>query len=389
VWGVVIRGRARVPLLIWMTSCASLLIFSIGFTSPDWQPWGGWVFACQIGLTHLFVTGLVTLRSSIWQVNYPVTHRGRIIGRLQTIRFMFVPVSGAAVAAVFDTNPGFYRWVYPGMALLTLLSLVPLRRLRIRRERREIREYRQHLARAAESGKPHTGLWTGIKEAGSILRHDRAYRRYMTAQFTLGSANFFTDPVLLVIVTAELGFDYLPANLIMAIIPGLCSWLSIRFWAPHFDRVGVLRFRAVNCMVWVGAYACVAASMMIIGTTDRSLFWIAIPILVLARILKGVGHGGGIIAWSIGHLHFARRNQADLYMSIHVAFTGIRALSMPFLGLLANHLFGNGSFAIAVVFAVVALLLFRRLSQEGSKPARRGDAEDRQPNDDATTADEP
>ena len=26
VWGVVIRGRARVPLLIWMTCCASLLI---------------------------------------------------------------------------------------------------------------------------------------------------------------------------------------------------------------------------------------------------------------------------------------------------------------------------------------------------------------------------
>ncbi|MBU0617115.1 MAG: hypothetical protein KKI02_05315, partial [Planctomycetes bacterium] len=93
-------------------------------------------------------------------------------------------------------------------------------------------------------------------------------------------------------------------------------------------------------------------------------------------------------AWSIGHLHFARRNQADLYMSIHVAFTGLRALSMPFLGLLANHLFGNGSFAIAVVFAVVALLLFRRLSQEGSKPARRADAQDRQPDDDATTADE-
>jgi hypothetical protein len=370
-WGVVIRGRPRVPLLIRLTLCAALLVCSIGFTSPNWQPWGGWIFAAQIGLTHLFVTGLVTLRSSIWQVNYPDTHRGRIIGRLQTIRFLVVPVSGAAVAAVFDANPNHYRWVYPGMALLGVLSLVPLRRFRIRRERREIREYRQHLACAAERGEPRTGLWTGIKEAGSILRHDHAYRRYMAAQFTLGAANFFTDPVLLVIVTADLGIDYLPANLIMAIIPGICSWLAIRFWAPYFDRVGVLHFRVVNCAVWVVAYTCVAVAMLVIGTSGQTLFWLAMPILILARILKGVAHGGGIIAWSIGHLHFARKNQVDLYMSIHVALTGIRALSMPFLGLLANNLFGNGSFAVGVALAALAMLLFRRLSREGAGPADR------------------
>jgi hypothetical protein len=269
--------------------------------------------------------------------------------------------------------------VYPAGALLALVSLLPLRRFRIRRERREIREYRQHLATSAASGTPRGGLWTGLMEAGAILRHDRAYRRYMTAQFTLGAANFFTDPVLLVIVTADLGLDYLPATLIMAIVPGICSWLSIRFWAPHFDRVGVLRFRVVNCTVWVAAYICVAAAMLIIGTEASSLLWVAIPILVLARVLKGIGHGGGIIAWSIGHLHFARRNQVDLYMSIHVALTGVRALSMPFLGLLANHLLGNASFAIAVGLAAVALGLFRRLALEGAPAEHRADRQPRGP----------
>ena len=374
-WGVVIRGRPRVPLLVLLTACAALLVSSISFTSPDWQPWGGWIFAGQIGLTHLFVTGIVTLRSSIWQVNYPHSHRGRIVGRLQTIRFLFVPLSGVAVAAAFDTNPAYYRLVYPGAALLALLSLIPLRRFRIRRERREIREYQRHLTQTAGIAGTRTGLWTGVKEAGSILRHDHAFRRYMAAQFTLGSANFFTDPVLLVIVTRQLGLDYLPANLIMAIIPGVCSWLAIRFWAPYFDRVGVLRFRVVNCAVWVAAYACITASMLIIGTNAATHFGIVIAILVLARILKGIGHGGGIIAWSIGHLHFARRNQVDLYMSIHVGFTGLRALSMPFLGLLANHLLGNASFAIAIAIAFAALLLYRRLARQDPGPTRGGETE--------------
>jgi hypothetical protein len=268
--------------------------------------------------------------------------------------------------------------------LLALVSLIPLRRFRIRRERREIRAYRRHLTETASVAGTRTGLWTGVKEAGSILRHDHAFRRYMVAQFTLGSANFFTDPVLLVVITGQLGLDYLSANLIMAIIPGVCSWLAIRFWAPYFDRVGVLRFRVVNCAVWVGAYACTAASMLIIGTNAAAHLGIAIAILVPARILKGIGHGGGTIAWSIGHLHFARRNQVDLYMSIHVGLTGVRALSMPFVGLLANYLLGNASFTIAIAIAFAALLLYRRLARQDPGHTRGAEAEaDRR---DATTS---
>ena len=364
IWGTIIRGRRRVALLVMLTICAALLIFSIGLTSPDWKPWGGWIFAAQIGLTHFFVTGLVTLRSSIWQVNYPQSHRGRIIGRLQTIRFLFVPLAGVAIAVLFDADPKYYRFVYPAAAMVALISLLPLRRFRIRGQRREIREYRVHLANTSQAKAGYAGIWTGIKEAGSILRNHHEYRRYMMAQFSLGSANFFTDPVVLVVVTAKLGFDYLPSNLIMAVIPGVCSWLAIRFWAPYFDRVGVLRFRVANCLVWISSYVCVAISMVIIGFSQETGLWIAIPILILGRILKGVGHGGGIIAWSIGHLHYARKNQIDLYMSIHVALTGVRALTMPFLGLLANHWLGNGSFAIAILIATVAFLLFQKLARE-------------------------
>jgi hypothetical protein len=368
-WGVIIRGRRRLQMLCLVTGCAALLIFSIAFASPQWKPWGGWIFAAQIGLTHLFVTGLVTLRSSMWQVNYPDSFRGRVIGRLQTIRFLFVPLSGAVIAAQFDLDPDHYRVVYPAVALLGLLSLVPLRRFRIRRERREIREYRAHLARSnREAGTNSLGLWTGLKEAAGILRHHHAFRRYMAAQFTLGAANFFTDPVLLAVITGTLAFDYFSSNLIMAVIPGVCSWIAIRFWAPYFDRVGVLRYRITNCTVWVGAYACVAVAMLIMGPTGGALLWVAIPILIVGRVLKGVAHGGGIIAWSIGHLYFARQHQVDLYMSIHVALTGLRALIMPHLGLAANHWLGNGSFAIAVAIAIAALLLFRRLARDDAQP---------------------
>jgi len=378
-WGVVIRGRRRRPLLFLLTGCAALLIGSIALTSPEWRPWGGWLFALQIGVTHLFVTGLVTLQASIWQVNYPNSHRGRIIGRLQTVRFLVVPLSGAVIATLFDWNPNHYRFVYPGVALVGLLALLPLRRFRIRGERRELRDLRAHLARADNNiNRGHTRFWTGLKEAGAIVREDAGFRRYMLAQFTIGSANFFTDPVLLAVLTGQLLFGYFASNLLMQVLPGLCSWLAIRFWAPYFDRVGVLRFRVANCQVWMAAYVCVAVSTLIIGSAGGTLLWTAIPILVVARVLKGAAHGGGTIAWSIGHLHFAREHQVDLYMAIHVALTGLRALIMPLLGSFANHALGNASFAIAIAISFTAFLLFRRLAREDPEAARPGEAEARE-----------
>ncbi len=378
-WGVVIRGRRRLPLLCFLTCCAVLLICSVALTSPAWRPWGGWMFALQIGLAHLFVTGLVTLQASIWQLNYPDSHRGRIIGRLQTVRFLFVPLSSTAIATLFDWDPGYYRFVYPGAALVGLLALLPLRRFRVHGE---LAEQPTPRARSGRAGGPGGGgfptLWTGLKEAGAILRHDATFRRYMLAQFTLGSANFFTDPVLVTVLTGQLLLGYLTSNLIMQVIPGVVVWLCIRFWAGYFDRVGVLRFRATNCLVWMAAYACVTASMLIIGTTGSSLLWLAIPILIAGRVLKGNAHGAGTIAWSLGHLHFARDHQVDLYMSIHVALTGLRALIMPHLGLLANDLLGNRSFAIAIAISAAAFLLYRRLVRADPEPARPGEARARE-----------
>lgn len=377
-WGTAIRGRRRLPLFILLTGCAAALIGSVALVNPDWRPWGGWVFAAQICLAHLFVTGLVTVQASAWQLNYPTSHRGRIVGRLQTVRFLLVPLSSAAVATLFDWNPEYFRFVYPSAALLGLLSLLPLRRFRVRGESRQRRELSARLRAAGHGAHSFGRLAGGLVEAARILRDDRRFRRYMLAQFTLGAANFFTDPVLVTVLTGQLLLGYFSSNLIMQVIPGVVVWFSIRFWAGYFDRVGVLRYRVVNSAVWMAAYACVAAAMLLVGSEGRGWLWLALPLLVAARLLKGAAHGGGTIAWNIGHLAFARPDQVDLYMSIHVALTGLRALVMPHLGLLANRLLGNGSFVLAVAIALAALLMFRRLvreqvEQRGTWPTAAGE----------------
>jgi hypothetical protein len=359
-WGMVIRGRRIVPMFAVLASCATACVASIALTSPRWGPLAAYTFGLQLALTHVFMSGLLTLRAAIWRFNYPHTHRARIISRLQTLRFVLVVAAGAAASGMFDVNPALYRLVYPGVAAAGLLSLLPLRRIRVRGERKELRAW-QGMQQVNEGKSTVARFVGGLHEAGGILRSDQPFRRYLTAQFFLGSAKFFTDATLVVVLAGTLG--YLATSLTMIQIPLMLRLISIRLWAPYFDRVGVVRFRVVNSMLWIASYVCIATSMIAIGWFGNRVLPLAVPVLLLARLINGTAGGGGSLAWTLGHLQFARPHQSELYMGIHAALTGVRGLIVPPLGTLANGLIGNTSFAIPIVLAAVANVLFRRAAR--------------------------
>lgn len=375
-WGVMIRGRRRLPTFLFMAGCAAACIFSITLTSSEWE-WGGWCFAAQLAATHFFMSGLITLRTGLWKVNYPQSHRAQIAGRLQTLRFTMALMTGAALGLLFDHEARYYRVVYPAVALIGLLSLWPLRRLRVRGEARELRRLQEHLARVSPPGEndQRPGLWSGLKEAGAILGQDKLFARYMFAQLLLGSANFMVDPLLINVLTKQLFVkQYFVPSLLMYQIPIVVLLVAIRFWARFFDRVGVLRFRIYNSASWVGSYVCVTAAMVIIGTASSSALAIAIPLLVCGRVFNGIARGGGAIAWHLGHLHFAGEHQADLYMSIHVALTGLRGLLMPLFGWAVYAALGWGAFVVAAGLALIAHVLFRRLWRADRRAALADEA---------------
>ena len=229
-WGVVLRGRPKVRTFVILAAGAVLSAGSIALTPASWIPWGGWIFALQIALARIFLSGLITVRTSIWKANYPQSHRARIAGRLQALSALLLLGMGIAVSRVFDCQPGYYRLVYPLLALLGVLSLLPLRRLRIRGEDRELEEFRAATAQATAAGR-WTTLLHGFRECAAILRHDRPFARYCTAQYLLGSANFMVDPVLPIYLTQKVGL-----GLLWLIPPDGVD--PRRPYAPHHRTVG-------------------------------------------------------------------------------------------------------------------------------------------------------
>lgn len=354
-WGLLLRGRRPVVCVRRLMCVVCGLVASIALASPAWGWLGILAFGVQIGLVHAFMSGLLSLRVAIWRANYPMAERARITGRLQAVRMLITLISSASLAWLFDRDPGLYRWLYPSIAVVGLFSLIPLRRLRIRgeaRDRRAIAELR--------SAQP--GLSGGLREALRILREDRPFTQYMTAQFAMGSANFFTDAVLLTVLAGPMQLGYYATSLFMIQVPMIVMLIAIRFWAPYFDRVGVVRVRVLNSGLWVVSFTLVLAAMLCVGYAPQQTA-LALGLLFIGRIVNGIGRGGGTLAWSIGHLHFARPNQSELYMGIHVALTGLRGLVMPLLGAWANHLIGQASFAVALGLSIGAFVMFRRIAR--------------------------
>lgn len=359
-WGLLLRGQQRIKTYTWLASGALVLVCSIAFT-PAGRPWSAWLFAAQIAGTHFFLSGMLTIRTTMWGANYSRICRAQVAGRLHMLNVLLSVFTTALLSILFDRNPDYYRLVYPATVTLGALSLLPLRRMRVRRERAEVRRFRA-LAAAQQNGEGSSArLWHGLKEAAAILRTDQRFADYMRAMILLGSANFFTDPVLVAILSQR--FGYWSSTFLIYQLPILVVLVSISFWSKFFDRVGVLRFRVSNSLVWASSYAGLIVAMAMFALDGRFFYIAGIGVLVVARVLNGLARGGGDLAWNIGHLHFASEHKIELYMGIHLGLTGLRGATMPILGWLANQYLHWGSFAISLGLALSSFVLFRRMAR--------------------------
>ncbi len=356
VWGIALQTLRKRPTYLTLAALLLLCVASVALTPSTWQRWGAVIFAAQVGLMNTLLSGLLTLRSTIWRVNYPTSHRARITSRLLTLRWLISLLSGVAATALFDHDPLLYRFLYPATALIGAFSLAPLSFVRIRGERAElIRAVRERRQRSADG---RAAWWHSFSDAIAILHRDRPYAVYMLGQFCLGSANFFVDGILISLLSGGLGLGYLHASALITFVPTLVTLLTLAAWSYYLDRHGVIRFRVVNTQIWLSSYVGVTLAYYILQLDFGGSVILAYGVFLLGRLLNGVARGGGTLAWSIGHLDFASGEQAELYLGIHVALTGVRGLIMPLAGTLAYQTIGGHSFLIAILFNLVALRTF-------------------------------
>jgi hypothetical protein len=111
-WGSLVRGHRRIRTYACL-ACAALVMVGAIALIPTGRPWSAWLFAAQIAGTHFFLSGMLTLRTTMWRANYSRVQRAQVAGRLHMLYVLLSVFTTALLSMLFDRNPAYYRFVYP------------------------------------------------------------------------------------------------------------------------------------------------------------------------------------------------------------------------------------------------------------------------------------
>lgn len=288
--------------------------------------WGLYTFMVAVMAARMLMAGVVTMRSVIWRANYPRSCRATVTGKLITIQTIIVSLASIGLGQCMDFDGRSFRIVYPAAVLLGLVGVWAFSRIRIRRpfeivgEPQTVREVRR-----ARSMVPFGLLaeWgTTVGDMVRVLRDDLAFRGYMVCMFILGISNLAIQEPLLEMAAGQFRMSYLMSLICLQSLPLIIIPFMVPMWARLFDRVHVIRFRAIHSWIFVLANV----------VTFAAGHWESPTTLFVAQALRGVGFAGGALAWNIGHNDFSSSRNAGLYMSIHVTLTGVRGLIGAYVG---------------------------------------------------------
>lgn len=375
VWGMLCIGRSKRILFTIFASATALVAGLLGAIPAT--PSGGVWFVVQIAAAQVLLAGVVTVRSAVWKLNYPRSHRGQITARIQRVRSIGSIVALLASGVALDQSAESYRFIFPIAALGGLVGTWISTRIRVRGDR-------HHRPLRAESDLSDRAKWiepfslTALLSPGhvlsqmvGVLRRDRRFLLYCVAQSMTGISNLLTMSVGVAVVTRSLdpgdewGF-WISTSLVSA-LPNLAMMGSINRWGGLFDKLGVLRFRVINVLCWgagllfglCGTFAVEYA--MLFGSIA---FPLALLMFAFRGLANGLGQGGGALAWNLGHLDFAKPDEAELYMGIHVSLTGLRGLIAPLVGIWLWRHIGWAIWLVGFAFSLMSLWLYHRMACE-------------------------
>ncbi len=335
IWAGVSHGKNKIRFLTMLKIAVVVMIATVSFVPRT--PLGLlMLLVCVVG-TRICWAGVVTLRSTVWQANYPRANRADVAGRIATVQAIILASVGLGIGEMMDHNEEAFRWIYPVAASFGIIGAWIYSKMQVIGHTKILED---------ERSQPELATMAPWKTV-ALLKEDKAFFNYMSCQFIFGLGNLMLTAPLVVVLADQFSFNYLGEILIVSTIPIILMPLSIPLWSRMLNRMHVIQFRAVHSWVFVLSALIFGASIYFGNTYG---LWIAAGI-------RGIGFGGGVLAWNLGHQDFAPVEQSSRYMGLHVTLTGIRGLLAPALGMgLYTTLHGVGETTGGSVFFVGAAI---------------------------------
>jgi hypothetical protein len=332
-WAAISNGKHKIRFITALKFISVLLIATVTFVPRT--PLGlGMLLFCVIG-TRVCYTGVVTLRTTVWQANYTRGYRTVVAGKIATIQALVLATVAFSVGQVMNLNEDAFRWIYPVAASFGIIGAWIYSKVRVKGHSKLL-TVEQH-----DSHNVSVLPWRTFH----LLFEDTSFAKYMTCQFVFGVGNLMLTAPLIIILSDKFDLDYLGQILIVTTIPILMIPISTPLWAKLLNNMHVLSFRSIHSWFFVVSSIVIALSIL----------WTSTAGLWLGAAIRGIGFGGGVLAWNLGHQDYAPVEKSGRYMGLHVTLTGIRGLIAPAIGIaLYSTLKHHGYNAGPIVFFVGA-----------------------------------
>ncbi len=321
VWARLAQGRRKVPFIVGLQAVFVALVAAITLV-PE-RPDGVWLLVASMIAARLVLGGIITVRSVVWTLNYPRASRGRVTSRLGLLAVFTMAATSLAGSFVLDADPSAFHLLYGVGALLGTAGVLAFSRVPLVGEDAQL-ELERRASRPGAAAGDDGAAAPRARGVLDVLRRDPLYARYLSWQFLLGISNMMVEAPLIYLVSRELQASYAESIAITMVIPLGLTVVSLPVWAAYLDRVHISEFRSRHSWLFVAAQlalwvSALHGSLLLIGAS---------------RVIVGLAHGGGMLAWQLGHNDFADQEHVGLYMGIHVTLTGLRGAFAPFLGML-------------------------------------------------------
>ena len=339
-WASVSHGKHKIRFLMGLQIGASLLVAMIA-AAPH-SPLGLVMLVVGAVGARMCWAGVVTLRSTVWRANYPQRMRARMAGSLAIVQAIMLSGAGLAIGLTMRQDPGSFHWLYPLAAMMGLLGASLYGKVRMRGH--------SALLRAEHEDRAGRRIAVTPAELWRILWSDASFRKYMGAMFVFGIGNLSVSAPLVIILKERFGYGYLEGILIMQSIPYIVIPLTVPMWSRLFDRMHIIEFRSIHCWSFITANILFLIAAVLVN----------VPLLWIAAACRGVGFGGGILGWNLGHHAFTTTLNASKYMGVHVTLTGVRGLIGPLASVGLYHTFesispGSGPWVLAICIGLTFL----------------------------------
>ncbi len=277
--------------------------------------------------------------------NYEHPNFGELYGYASSVNKVLMLLSTFLFGILLDADKFAFRYVYPGLAILSIVALFLLSNI----------EYEESNTKPVKESFLRSVKLSSIRMV-NILRFNRPYLHFEIGFLLYGFAFMSTVAVITIFYEKALHLNYSGVGFYKNVY-NIVAIVILPLLGRVLGKTDPRKFAILT-------FSSFLLFFFFLGLTEYLPYYFPLagiriyPVLLVAVLFNGFFAGAMALLWYIGSAYFCSKEEAADYQSIHLSLTGVRAIFAPLLGVFFYGLIDfTGTFTIAILALTAAILV--------------------------------